>query len=222
MLMTTESHYLRLAAAFVRGRLSLELDQPLDSLSERRCEELCEQGTAAGLKLHKFKRTMGLERVRQVLGVVRGLNAHSILDIGSGRGTFLWTFIDALPEIEVTCIDASEQRVRDINAVASGGIPGLRAVVMDAQNLQYPDNSFDATTALEVLEHMQNPAKALREILRVTRNFVIVSVPKHEDDNPEHIQLFAPQDLKGMLEAAGARNVNLQYTAKEIIAVAKI
>ena len=49
-------------------------------------------------KLHKFKRIDELPRVRRVIGMLRGaLRPTSLLDVGSGRGAFLWPLLDAFP-----------------------------------------------------------------------------------------------------------------------------
>lgn len=225
-------YFLHLAAAFVRGRLGVESEvgkdhpelfgSPLEELSEQQCAELFELGTHAGLQLHKFKRTMALQRVAHVIGMLRAMAPEDLLDIGSGRGTFLWPMLDALPELKVTCVDIISDRVRDINAVRLGGMTRVAAMEMDMHCLKFADNQFDVTTALEVLEHVEKPDQAIKELVRVTRNFLIVSVPKHEDDNPEHIHLFDEAALRSMMTAAGARNVRVQYTLKEMVAVAAL
>ena len=43
--------------------------------------------------------------------------------------------------------------------------------------LPYKDNSFDLVICTEVLEHLEEPAKALKEILRVSKKYLIISVP---------------------------------------------
>jgi hypothetical protein len=104
-------YYTRLAAAFVRGSLGIRGDD----------DELFERGLDAGLKLHKFKRT-SLPRVSKVLGVLRGVQPESLLDIGSGRGVFLWPLLDAFPSLPITSVEVMPRRAEDLTAVARGGV----------------------------------------------------------------------------------------------------
>ncbi|BDC51426.1 hypothetical protein F183_A37420 [Bryobacterales bacterium F-183] len=199
-------YYDELATAFVRGRLK----NPSASI---------EDGLRAGLRLHKFKADTTLARVQKVLGILRGIAPESLLDVGSGRGAFLWPLLDAFPETEVTSIDVLEQRVADLQAVRDGGVARLTPVLGDAQTMQFADGSFDVVTLLEVLEHMPDPQAALRCAVAVARRFVILSVPSVPDDNPEHIHLFTVDDLRRMAEVAGARRITVDHVLNHRIAV---
>ncbi|MEW6737043.1 MAG: class I SAM-dependent methyltransferase [Acidobacteriota bacterium] len=222
----------KIAAAFVRGKLASELDRsplserllktPLDDLSEIELVEIIQTGLAAALRLHKFKQTMGLARVQKVLGILKGLAPLELLDIGSGRGTFLWPLVDSFPDLPITAIDKDEQRVADILAVHSGGFANISAQIMNATTLDLDNDSFDIVTMLEVLEHIPAAPEALREVVRVAKRFVVISVPSKEDDNPEHIHLFNQDSLNRMLIAAGALRVRCEYVLNHLIAVAKV
>ncbi|HZS43929.1 MAG TPA: class I SAM-dependent methyltransferase [Blastocatellia bacterium] len=209
----TPSHYYdELVAAFVSGRLP--------ALRELDGDSLIRAGIANGLRLHKFKRNSELPRVQKVLGILRGLQPANLLDIGSGPGTFLWPLLDSFPYLEVTTAEINWNRASDINCVNKGGIKRVRSVIMDATRLGFADNSFDVVSALEVMEHLCNPERAIIETIRVARRFVLLSVPSHEDDNPEHIQLFTKAKLEHMLLSAGARRVKIEYVLNHMIAIA--
>jgi SAM-dependent methyltransferase len=207
-------YYQELAAAFVRGRLAID--------GARTPEEWIRLGLRRGLRLHKFKRTGGLERVGRVLGILRGLVPARLLDVGSGRGAALWPTLDAFPGLAVLAVDRNAQRVADLQAVASGGIDRLSTARMDATHLALADRSADVVTILEVLEHLPRPDRAAGEVIRVAQRFVVASVPLHADDNPEHIHLFNGPALQDLFTAAGATRVNIEYVRNHIIAVARV
>ena len=44
-------------------------------------------GKAAGLRIHRFKRSGVLPRVQRIIGFLHAIRPDSLLNIGSGRGT---------------------------------------------------------------------------------------------------------------------------------------
>lgn len=210
-----DRYFTRLAAAYVRGKLGLDASR----LSQ---EELIAAGLASGLRLHKFKRSTELARVRKVLGILRGLSPASLLDVGSGRGTFLWPLLDAFPWLEVTAVDLNPVRVADIAAVGGGGVANLRARRMDAEALELEDGYAEVVTTLEVLEHLQSPRRAAAEAVRVASKYVVASVPSKEDDNPEHINLFDARGFESLFLDAGARGVKVEYVLNHMVAVVSV
>lgn len=209
-----ERYFADLAAAFVRGRLPELAATPDD--------DAIRHGLAAGLRLHKFKRNAELPRVRRVLGVVRGLAPSSLVDVGSGRGTFLWPLVAGMPELRVFSVDLDARRASDVHAVRVGGVDRLSSARMDGARLGLASKSADVVTLLEVLEHMPRPEDALAEAVRVARGFVVVSVPSKEDENPEHIHVFDNSALDRMLSEAGARRVTFDGVLNHRIAVARV
>jgi len=127
-----ERYFTELTSAFVRGRLM----QPNATI---------EDGLDAGLRLHKFKVNSELPRVQRVLGILRGLAPASLLDVGSGRGTFLWPLLMEFPQLPVPSVDCSERRAGDLAAVRRGGIERLTVVRMDAQHPAFVPRSFDVS-----------------------------------------------------------------------------
>ncbi len=204
-------YYYELAGAFLKGRgLNVDGAGPC---------EMPELAREHGLTIHKFKRTAGLPRVRRVLGTLQGLMPEHLLDVGGGRGAFLWPLLDELRELPVTAVDLRMQHVRDLGAVHRGGVRRLLAVCADMNQLPFREDSFDVATALEVLEHLEHPQRAAVELLRVTRRFVIISVPSKRDDNPEHLHLLSEEAIEAMFVGVGATRVSFEHVLNHTIAV---
>jgi ubiquinone/menaquinone biosynthesis C-methylase UbiE len=155
-----------------------------------------------------------------VLGVVRGLAPMNLLDVGSGRGVFLWPLLDEFSGLAVTAVDIADHRLDMLAAVRRGGVERLSVERMDVTALTFADRSFDVVTVLEVLEHLERPEAAAREVLRVARRAVIASVPSREDNNPQHVRLFDRASLTALFAGAGARRIKIDYVLNHMICVA--
>lgn len=187
------NYFQGLAAAYSRGKLGLECGD----------EEALQKAAEAGLRLHRFKRSSQLPRVRKVLGALHSLAPGRLLDLGTGRGVFLWPLLEEFPELEVTCVDRLDFRVADLQAVARGGVNRLTALHARVERLPFEDRAFPVVTMLEVLEHTEEPEKVLAEVARVTESALLLSVPSKPDDNPEHLHLFRVDQLQGWLKRLG-------------------
>ena len=198
--MDDTTHHLRLAEAYRRGA-----------------------GLPPGqLRMHPFKRTGGLPRVRRVLGMLRALQPGDLLDLGPGRGAGLWPLLDALPAVPVTALDRSASSTARAAAVAPRRGPPRPPPPRGQGARPLADRSFDGVLALEVLEHQRDPAPAAAEAMRVARRFVIASVPSKPDDNPEHVSLLAGGALERLLLRAGAARVKMDAVLNHTIALAMV
>jgi 2-polyprenyl-6-hydroxyphenyl methylase/3-demethylubiquinone-9 3-methyltransferase len=86
-----------------------------------------------------------------------------ILDIGCGGG-FLSNRL-SLHGHSVTGIDLSEESLAVAKRHDSTG--GVRYVAADAYHLPFEDGAFDVVTAMDFLEHVENPQNVIREVSRV-------------------------------------------------------
>jgi phosphatidylethanolamine/phosphatidyl-N-methylethanolamine N-methyltransferase len=89
-----------------------------------------------------------------------------ILEVGVGTGLSLPYF---RPDSRVTGIDVSEEMLaqarRRAERLRLAHVEGLH--VMDAENLEFQDNSFDAVLGLYVASVVPNPARFAAEMRRV-------------------------------------------------------
>lgn len=104
-----------------------------------------------------------------LLGEVRaGLD---VLDVGCGPGTITADLAALVaPGGRVTAVDSAGGVLEQARALAAGrGLDNVRFAVADVHALDFPDDSFDIVHAHQVLQHVGDPVRALREMRRVCR-----------------------------------------------------
>jgi SAM-dependent methyltransferase len=112
------------------------------------------------------------------------LHFTSLLDIGGAEG-YKAALARSLFNIEVRSSDLSEEvckRAKDIY--------GIEGDPVDINNLPYNDDSFDVVVCSETLEHIPDIVNATKELIRVSKKAVVITVP-HE---PEEIIIRNIQD----------------------------
>lgn len=111
----------------------------------------------------------------RITEIVVGLQPSTLLDAGCGEGFVADIFQKAMPGARITGFDVLEDSVK----LASLRNPLASFAVGDIYDTGFEDSSFDVVYCLEVLEHLHEPDRALRELARVARKHVVLSVP-HE------------------------------------------
>lgn len=220
-----------LAAACVRGAakylssLSLPeelLSRPLEELTPEERSFLIHAGREAELKMYHFKKKELLPRVKAVLGILRGIQPESLLDVGSGRGVFLFPFLMEFPWVEVTSVDLLPHRVRMLQWISDGGVERLTALQQNICTWDLPEKSFDTVTLLEVLEHIPDVQEAVNAAVRLARRYIVVSVPSQPDDNPEHIHLLTKPILTELFCSAGCRKLHFSGVNGHLILLVSV
>lgn len=221
--------YRELAAAAIRGKAAREgrelraelREAPLGMLTESEIDSLLELGRDWGMKLYRFKRGHEeLPRVKIVLGFLRGIMPQDLLDVGSGRGVFLFPFLDAFPDCPVTSFDILPHRVELLEDIRRGGIHRLTAENADICTRPVPEKSVDVVTLLEVLEHIPDVRTAVKAAVSAARRYVIVTVPSKPDDNPEHIHLLTKPVLTELFNSAGCSKLHFSGVLDHLVLLA--
>ena len=131
----------------------------------------------------------------------------AILEIGCSGGPLMLR-LRQQGYTDVTGIDVSTSA---IELAQARGVP--HASVMDGAALEFADARFDLVIASDVLEHIEDEGKALREWTRVLRpgGQVLVFVPAHaylwseHDVVNHHFRRYSRAGLVAALRGAGLR-----------------
>jgi ubiquinone/menaquinone biosynthesis C-methylase UbiE len=101
-----------------------------------------------------------------------------LLDVGCGPGTITMDLAQRVgPAGRVTALERTDGALdlaRD--EAARSGTVNVDCVVGDAEGLDLPDDEFDVVHAHQVLQHLDDPVQALREMRRVCRPGGLVAV----------------------------------------------
>ena len=146
--------------------------------------------------------------------VVEPLRPGSVLDAGCGEGETIERLAELLPE-RVAAVDVMRSCVEAMRARH----PGVEVSCESVDALPFDDGAFDLVLCLEVLEHVPDPRRAVRELARVAARDVVVSVPYEPyfrigsmlrgkyvgtlGNHPEHVNHYNRRTLRELLEPAG-------------------
>lgn len=101
--------------------------------------------------------------------------AARLLEVGCGEGHSTERLLRLLPP--AASLEASDVEARLVTATRARN-PGLAVRQESVYELRRAGSSFDCVLAMEVLEHLEQPERGLRELLRVTRRHLLLSVPR--------------------------------------------
>ena len=101
---------------------------------------------------------------------------QSLLDVGCGEGVLTHKWAQRLAPRRVVGIDLEDPTIQA--EWEQRQAPNLEYRIMKAENLPFADAEFDVATAIEVLEHVPDPAHTVAEMARVAERWLLVSVPR--------------------------------------------
>jgi ubiquinone/menaquinone biosynthesis C-methylase UbiE len=143
---------------------------------------------------------------------------QSFLDLGCGTGVVLKALYDKNPAAQYVGLDISEKML----AIAEERLnPEISLMLGDAENLPYPDNSFDIVSCTESFHHYPDPQKALSEVRRVLKNggrFILCDTwtiwplrwilnVMFRFGNGGDVHVYSKREISSLFRAAGFRDV---------------
>jgi O-methyltransferase/aklanonic acid methyltransferase len=111
-----------------------------------------------------------------------------ILDVASGRGSTIFPALDRVgPGGHVVGTDFAPDMVRlTREEIGRSGIPNAEILEMDARNLDFPDESFDAVVCAFAIFLVPSPETALAEMRRVVKPGGHVMLATWSGDDPRY------------------------------------
>jgi ubiquinone/menaquinone biosynthesis C-methylase UbiE len=126
----------------------------------------------------RYKRFFFRTRFNNVINALAPKKGEKILDVGCGTGYYLKYILDK--GAEAYGLDLSEEYIKQAKAYISPNRATLK--VASASNIPFKSGYFDQVLATEVIEHVPNYEKSLKEVYRVLRSngsAVITTINKY-------------------------------------------
>jgi ubiquinone/menaquinone biosynthesis C-methylase UbiE len=143
-----------------------------------------------------------------LISTVRPLNVESILDVGTGEGFTLARLTQEKIGKKLEGIEYLKEAIK----LGKTLHPHLAIKQGTIYQLPYKDNSFELVISTEVLEHLRDPKKGLQEVIRVSKKYVLLTVPNEPwftiqrflrlknilqfGDHKEHVQHWTSQGFR--------------------------
>ncbi|MDD3475011.1 MAG: class I SAM-dependent methyltransferase [Candidatus Dojkabacteria bacterium] len=189
---------------------------------EQYTQKYTESGKIGGFLIDNyFKNVKELIALTDINSKAEG----NVLEVGCGPGYSTEKLLDMLPEdINLKASDIEEENLDDARKLLGERVSLSKEDIYD---LKVENSSIDLIFILEVLEHLEEPQKALEEIKRVTKQYAIVAVPREPiwrmlnmvrfkylkdfGNTPGHIQHWSSISFKKLLKNNGFRIVSAKY-----------
>ena len=168
-------------------------------------------------------------RLFAMLSLVNLQEKEFVLDIGCGVG-FLTRQYANLARGRVTGIDLSPESINKAkNKAVEDGLDNIEFAIMDAEELHFKNDAFDCIICSELLEHLLDPLKALKEMNRVVKpqGQIVITTPNawrvvpwrmvlgvlgHRYERQLYDQPLSPLKLNKLVKDAGLRIIKRKGT----------
>lgn len=139
------------------------------------------------------------------------IEVNNILDVGCGEGYITRRIKEHKKGINIEGIDY----YGDVIEIARKNCPEIKFLQGSVYDLPYGDGTFDLLVSSEVLEHLEEPERAINEIKRISKKYCIITVPNEPyfrianmirfkymssfGNTPGHIQNWTKKDFENLL-----------------------
>ncbi|MFH1053772.1 MAG: class I SAM-dependent methyltransferase [Candidatus Woesearchaeota archaeon] len=143
--------------------------------------------------------------------LLKRTDAKNVIEVGCGEG-YITKYLKDNNNIDIIGIDLEESIIEKAKELH----PDMRFFIGDIYQTNFPDNSFDCVIASEVLEHLEEPIRAIDEMKRISKGHCLFSVPNEPffrmaniarlkylnrlGNTPGHIQNWTKHQFKTLLK----------------------
>lgn len=126
-----------------------------------------------------FKKLAFLQRFlidnfyKVLLEEIKRLKPDTILDAGCGEGITFKKLQDRGIGKKLVGFDSLDRAI----IIGKKLYPKLHLEQGDIYKIKSPDSAYDVVICSEVLEHLERPEDALKELVRVSKRYIVLSVP---------------------------------------------
>ena len=169
-----------------------------------------------GLKIFGIPHTGMRNRARLILRNSKFKLGDKILDAGCGVGLYGLNYAEK-NKVKVTGVDLSEDKIRNALKLKKGiGTLNINFLKGDLTKLNFKEGYFDFIICSDVLEHIPNDKKALKELTRVLKKdgTLLLTFPYLSRHNAEVMKKFgharAGYDEKKVIEMSKKNNLRIE------------
>lgn len=147
-------------------------DDDIKGFYETYSDKIVSKRLESPYPLRRYAHRLGYESIAKFVQP-----GETVLDAGCGEGVLSWYLAER--GAKVTAMDISRPNLENAKKFLErkGVADRVTLVQGDAENLPFPDASFDWVVSSHVLEHLPDFDKGLSEIRRVTKKRAIVALP---------------------------------------------
>ena len=174
--------------AELKSMMGIKDVRSMQSMNNEQWERMYDDGMLSLEKLAPFEHQIETPPYRFKWVLEKASGEGKSLDIGCNNGSL--AYLLNMKGFEVIGLDVGDKLL----AKCVENVPEGKFIKAFAdQEIPFPSNHFQIVTALEVLEHVQNPEKMVQEMVRVLKpgGKLMATVPVGKAyDCPQHLRYF--------------------------------
>jgi ubiquinone/menaquinone biosynthesis C-methylase UbiE len=175
-------------------------------------------------------------RARRIIQVLEPKRGDKILDLGCGNGYYSYLLSKLSIKLNITGIDNHINALQDAKIFV--GSQKAKFIFANAERIPFPKNYFDKIVMSEIIEHVNDDLKVLKEVRRVLKPGGIVVLTTPNKDYPffwdpvnwillhffdthiksgffagiwnQHLRLYKPRNLEAKMKEAGFKTVSYE------------